>query len=115
MVKTINLGGQPRPIYYSINALIEFEELTGIDLVQGSSESRQQLTKLKNIRALAFVGLKHGCQAQQNPVDFTLEDVGSWIGFNDGGIANIMQAFKNDMPTPEAVEAEEQEAETEKN
>lgn len=88
----INLGGKSRPVAYTINALIEFEEITGLDLI-GSREDAAKLVRLKNIRALAFVGLKHGVKEP----DFTIEDVGNWISFNDGSIGEIMKAYRKDV------------------
>lgn len=100
MVHEIKLGGKTRPISYTINALLDFEELTQIDLVGGDAEQRRQLTKVKNVRALAFVGLKHGARATGKDVDFTIEDVGDWISFNDGTIGEVMRAYQSDQPAP---------------
>lgn len=92
----IKLGGKTRTISYNINALIEFEELTGVDLMD--SLDARKLNKLKNIRALAFAGLKHGAKAAGKEVDFTVDDVGTWISFNDDTITEIMNAYRKDQP-----------------
>ena len=112
MAHEIKLGGKTRPISYTINALIEFEELTGIDMVGGTREDRAKLTKLKNVRALAFAGLKHGAKAEGKEVDFTVEDVGDWISFNDGSVEQIMNAYRKDQPESTG---EIENTETEKN
>lgn len=101
----IKIGGKKRPVAYTVNALIEFEELTGIDLMSGNKEA---LSKLKNIRALAFVGLKHGAKDQNVNVDFTEEEVGNWISFNDGSISNIMTAWQRDIGKGDGVENKEE-------
>lgn len=106
MVGTITLGGKVRPINYSINALIEFQELTGIDITE--PEQRAKLTRMVNIRALAFVGLKHGCKAEGQQVDFTVDEVGDWLSM--GTMPDIMKQFTKFMPPSET---EKQEAEAE--
>jgi len=63
---------------------MEFEELTGLDITE--AEHVMQLGKIKNMRALAFVGLKHGAKAESKPFDVTLEQVGDWL---DTGMVEI--------------------------
>lgn len=108
MVHEIKLGGKLRPISYTINALIDFEDLTQIDLVNVTQEQRRELGKVKNVRALAFVGLKHGARAAGKDVDFTVDDVGDWISFNDGTIGEVMRAYQSDQPAPTDNEPEKE-------
>ena len=78
MIKKIDIGGEKRPVRFSINALMEFEDITGIDITD--PEGRIQMIKMKNIRALAFVGLKHGFKIEHKAdPSFTIEDVGDWL------------------------------------
>lgn len=76
----INIGGKDRPVKYNFNAIIEFEELTGIDLA--ANDDKQMFTKPKFMRALAFVGLKHGAKVEKQEIDFTIDDVGDWLDYN---------------------------------
>lgn len=94
-MRHIEIGGKKRPVHYSINALIEFEEITEIEIQSGANV--EQLRKLKNIRTLAFIGLKHGAQNAGGTVDFTEEEVGNWIGFNDGTADKILEAFSKEQ------------------
>ncbi len=89
----INIGGKQRPVKYTVNALLEFEELTGIQIL--GSVDPTEFGRLKNMRALAFVGLKHGAKAEQKEIDFKIEDVGDWIGFNDGSMGQFLSAFQD--------------------
>lgn len=93
----INIGGKERHVEYNFNAIIEFEELTGIDLT--SNNDKQLFTKVKNIRALAFCGLKHGALVKKEPVDFTLEDVGAWLNYSN--MSDILNGYVKDSSTGE--------------
>lgn len=92
MIKTINIGGKDRPVKYNLNALIEFDELTGLDLTSGVDA--KDFSKPKSMRALSFVGLKHGAKAEKQEVDFTIDDVGEWLGFGDGTMEQFFKAFQ---------------------
>ncbi len=91
MIKHIDIGGKSRPVLYNINALIEFEELTGYEILR--NHLQMDMKSLKKIRALAFVGLKHGAKVDQTGETFTIEQVGEWISFQDESIPNIRTAF----------------------
>lgn len=93
----INIGGQERYVKYTINAVIEFEELTGIDVTKGSPD----FGRLSSMRALAYVGLKHGALAQGKTVDFDLNTVGAWMSFGDDSIVQFIKAFQNDSASDE--------------
>ncbi len=90
MAKTVNLGGKDRPVVYNLNAIIELDELTGIDLSSGTDTAL--MTKPKTIRALAYCGLKHGAIDAGVEVDFKLEDVGKWITVGDN--TTMVQLYK---------------------
>jgi ABC-type thiamine transport system substrate-binding protein len=108
-MKEIEIGGQKRPVKYNINALIEFEELTGIDVVAGLDA--KALAKIKNMRALAFVGLKHGhLENSKEPFPFSIDDVGKWIGFGDGSMNSFYSAFNSDSSSDTDVEELDEEA-----
>lgn len=97
MVKFIDIGGEKRPVRYSVNALIEFEDLTGLNIL--SAGSVIDFRELKTLRALAFVGLKHGARAEKKQFDIVLEDVGDWLAVSDGSIELIMKTFQADSVT----------------
>lgn len=94
---TIKIGGKDRPVKYNLNAVIEFEELTGIDITKGSED----FARIKNMRALAFCGLKHGAKTEKVEIDFTIDDVGDWLGFGDGTIESFLNAFRGQSTTPD--------------
>lgn len=75
--KTVNIGGKDRPVEYNLNAIIDFDEATGIDLVNGFTP--ESISKPKTLRQFLFVGLKHGALKAKIEIDFTLENVGEWV------------------------------------
>lgn len=108
MIKHIQIGGAKRPIRFSINALMEFEEITGIDITE--TEGRAQMMKLKNIRALAFSGLKHGFKVE-NPaqaIPFTVEEVGDWLDTANQDL--ILNVFSNET----SIEGDQEEVDDKK-
>lgn len=100
-MKYIDIGGERRPIHYTVNALTELEDLTGLDLTE--DDDRRKLSKLRNIRSLAYVGLKHGLKKEKGKaveIPFSIEDVGDWITADS--IEIIMGAFLEDKQTDDA-------------
>jgi hypothetical protein len=76
-VKQVDINGQLFPVRYDMNALCELEELTGQNTLSGT-----MTFDMKCLRALAYVGLKHGYKYQNNNTKQfakTIEDVGSWM------------------------------------
>jgi hypothetical protein len=98
-VKTIEVNGNKYPIRYDLNALIEFEDITGKSLLNGISE--QEVQSIRVLRALAFVGLKSGHYFESQGKDkfpFTIEDVGSWFDVKD---SSFLSEFQNSIPKRE--------------
>ena len=93
MVKHIEIGGASRPVLYNINALIEFEELTGHEILQNSLQ--MDLRSLKKLRALAYVGLKYGARREGLKEVITLDEVGEWLSISDNSIPQIVEAFRS--------------------
>lgn len=92
MIKEIEIGGEKRPICYNNNALEEFEEMTGLSVLDGLN-----LKKIGHLKALAFCGLKHGfLEKSDYKGDFphSLQDVGRW--FDMSKTPAIFEAFRND-------------------
>jgi len=102
MIKHIEIGGASRPVRYNNNALEEFEELTGLSVMDGL-----QLKKIKHLKALAFCGLKHGWLEEndyQGTYPETLDTIGRW--FDMGNTSAIFEAFHKDTSGTESPEVE---------
>lgn len=94
MVKYIEIGGEKRPVCYNNNALEEFEELTGLSVMEG-----MDFKKISHIKALAYCGLKHGFfeVGDYKPgleAPFTLQHVGRWLDISTTPL--IFEAFQRD-------------------
>lgn len=75
-VKQIEISGKHYPVRYDVNALCDYEEITG-------REIWDKKLGLKEIRALVYVGLKAGHAFEQRPFNLTLTDVGDFISIQD--------------------------------
>ena len=69
----MKVGGKERRLVFNINALIELEDNHGMNVLDAE---QFKSIPLKKMRAIAFVGLKHGSIEDGQEVDFTIEDVG---------------------------------------
>lgn len=109
MVNTyIELGKQRRPVSYNNLALEEFQEITKVEM----SDIAEALQKhMKNVTALAYVGLKHGflevCDYKEE-CPFTYKDVGRWLDVSKTG--EIFRAYASAMPKGEGEPTEEAES-----
>jgi hypothetical protein len=95
MQKKINIGGKVRDVDFNFNALEEFEELTGVDPLNGLKMN------VKTAKALIFCGLKYGLHPEgcDNAVlEFSLKTVGSWL--DPLTIAKVLEIY-NDQSQPE--------------
>lgn len=106
--KHVEIGGELRPVNFGRNALVEFEELTGFSLMDGTSS----LTSFKAMRALVYVGLKWGLyksDGKEPKPRFTILEVGDWLGDDymgpDSATAKVMKIFIDSMPKAKNVEA----------
>lgn len=98
-MKVINFGGKERPVKYDINALAEFNEATGTDLEWIFRIATRPLKiNLNQIRYLVYFGLKYGSEESGKMVDFTVKDVGLWLGSEMEKLGEFMNEFKNSMP-----------------
>jgi hypothetical protein len=72
----MKIGGKDRTVTFTVNALIELREKYDIDIIKGIDEKSMSP---ETIRAIAFVGLKHG--AKRSGVEFTetIEEVGDML------------------------------------
>ena len=91
----IKIDNKQRPVCFGWNALAEFEELTGKDLVEFAG--------IKNLSAgntikLIYVGLSHGAKKENESVNFTIENVGDWMTEDVSIIMNVVEIFAKSMP-----------------
>lgn len=96
MVKTIHIGGEDRPIDFNFNCLEEFEELTGMDPLNGLKVT------IKSAKVLLFCGLKYGKYpegCESTALDFDLKRVGSWM--NSQELVRVLEAFNSQGQTEE--------------
>lgn len=104
MIREINIGGAVRPLSFNFNCLEEFEEMTGVNPLNGLESN------IKTFRALLFCGLKYGLHPEgcdNSILDFNIKTVGSWLSAED--IARILQAY-NSQGQPDEEKKTEQEA-----
>jgi hypothetical protein len=90
MIRKMNIGGQERPIDFNFNCLEEFEEMTGVDPLNGFNANA------KNMKALIFCGLKYGLYpegCESSELDFTIKKVGSWL--DPETMSAAMEAFNS--------------------
>lgn len=80
-----------RTLLFDLNALVEYEEVTGKSLISGVNLSN---LKMKDIRALLYAGLVHEDEK------ITLKQVGKLLHFgNLEGISALLEiAFAEAMP-----------------
>ena len=102
MISKIDIGGEVRPLCFNFNCLEEFEEMTGVDPLNGLK------INAKNAKALIFCGLKYGkypegCDNSQ--LDFNVKKVGAWL--DPQTISAAMEAF-NSQGAPEEKKTEDQ-------
>lgn len=95
MVKTIEFGGEERPVKYGWNAICEFGDLTGIGLEDLSEDKDFSLSQ---IRALVYAGLKEGARAKGEKFELSIEGVGDLLHEDIDIIAEFIEVFVSQMP-----------------
>lgn len=70
------IGGKDRPIAFTVNALIELRDKYQIDVIKGMTE---EAMSPETIRAIAFVGLKHGAKRAKQEFTETIDEVGDLL------------------------------------
>lgn len=103
-MRYIQLGGEKRPIRFTVNAIMEFEDLTGLDIM--TIEGQSKMESVRNVRALAFVGLKSGFKKEfpNKDVPFSIDDVGDWLDTEN--IELVKNAFISDSSSAETQEGD---------
>jgi hypothetical protein len=95
-MRLIEIGGQQRPVLFTINALAEFEAITGTSVFDMDKMSTTMLS-LTGCRALVYVGLKAGARRNRDTFRHSIEDVGDWLTSSGEKLGEVMNAFSEDM------------------
>lgn len=95
MVKKLTIGGLERPMCFNFNCLEEFQDMTGINALNGFGDLNP-----KQARALIFCGLKYGVDPEgAGQIDFTEKKVGSWLDAET--IVDALKVFAGQTSKPE--------------
>ena len=73
------IGGEIRPVKFDFNTLADISDKHGLSLTELRNLDSKRMTATV-LRTLVWSGLVHGARTAGKDVDFTLEDVGSWVG-----------------------------------
>jgi hypothetical protein len=83
-VKRFHVGGRPRPLRFSYNAIAEFEDRTGRSIIAGGDEDIQ--LGMHGMRALLYCGLEDGARKEGDAFTgeggqqrATIWDAGEWL------------------------------------
>lgn len=88
----IEIGGKPRGLKFGLNAWIEFNKLTGLD-VSDLQDAFIGIKGMGSIRALVYAGLKCVCDIKGEALDFNEAQVGEWLDeMSQESIAEIINA-----------------------
>lgn len=89
----VDIGGKSRELRFDFNALVQFEEDTGLNVLDGAVWNNMTATSL---RALLRAALLH-----KEP-ELTLAEVGGWLELTDTAkIGEVLAAvFSSAMPEP---------------
>lgn len=93
--REVEVNGQKYPVRYDMNALCEFEDITGKSLIKGMVDS-----DVRCIRALVYVGLKCGHDFKQKGVTkFThsINDVGQMLDLTSGVVNRFMEVLNESL------------------
>ena len=92
----IKIGGKERPVRFGFNALIEFERQAGKPMLGIDFQNMG----LEDMRAMVYAGLLHGAKYEKQEVDFSVEDVGEWIGDDMNVLTKFIESLTESMPKP---------------
>jgi len=98
-MKQIEIGGKLRPVKFGINALADFNDGTNTTLEWIFRIIAKPLSmKFNEMRWLIFVGLKHGAKAENEVIDFDVEDIGNWLDKDFNKLNEYLDALWADLP-----------------
>jgi hypothetical protein len=72
----MKIGGKEREIAFTINALLELKNEHNVDILKGMNKDA---FGPEEIRAIAFIGFKHGEKKEGRIFQSTIEEVGDWL------------------------------------
>lgn len=111
MINTINLDGVKHPIKFTINALVDLEEILGENPLPLLASP--DVNKPSVMRAVAYCGIKGGYDFKKEECPVTLEDIGNIMTFETMGDVVDVFAKDMDMDTGKKLEVVEKEKEKE--
>lgn len=105
--KSVNIGGEDRPVNFGRNAQAEIEAITGISILDPKKTNAVGSVSFTYIRAMAYAGLKWGLYKPlvglEPKPSFTLFQVGDWLEEDnlgsDGPMQQLIEIFRESMPT----------------
>ena len=78
--KTINIGGEDRPIKFGINQSILYCELRDISITEMSKDMEKFINGSgAELRDFMWSALKDGARKEKIDFDYTPEDIGDWM------------------------------------
>jgi len=98
MMDYVKIGGTDRPVKFGWNALRIYTREAKIPFMDiGNLFDSMDLDKLT---ILTYAGLVHGARTEKKDVDFTLDDVGDWLGEDFDVVSKFLEIFTEQMPQP---------------
>ena len=94
--ETIKMGGKERPVKFNINALAEFNRLTGTNFAWLFQIAENPLIMdFNHVRYLAYCGLVEGCEINDQEIDFTVKEVGQWLNDDFAKFPDLVKGLQN--------------------
>jgi hypothetical protein len=91
MLRKVKIGGEERPIAFTMNCLASFSKETGI----GFADMLNEIPYHAQL-AIIYYGLKDGARINKTEFNYTQEDVGDWLGSNLKLIRELIGYFIED-------------------
>lgn len=88
--------GKKRPFRFSWKALRQLANEMGIQRIQDLVQEVSNMP-VEKITSFIFIGFEHGAKREAMPVDFTPEDVDTWVDERFGIFQEAMEAFSRDF------------------
>jgi hypothetical protein len=102
-MKFVNIGGEPRPIKFGFNALMEFGDITNRTVDAINKINPASLT-MRDLLTLCWCALKQGARKEQVAFDATIEDIGDWMDDNPNAMVEIVAEYaKSQSADPKEV------------
>ena len=98
MIKSVNIGGEDRPVSFGLKAIGEISDHNDWGLV--SLGHKMKNNYLLAAPAIIFYTLKNGAERNSEPIDFTIHDVYDWVGdagVYDKSIVDVITCFAESL------------------